>query len=200
MKHKNKKLDSRQIIPFVVIGLFMAVTIGHVAEYAGSFESDRWWILGIFYALAVDASIVVCSWFTRWTTTSLWAWIGYFAFTVASGGLNVAQVQPWTQENAGLQIGAWIYALFPTGSIALLGFLARDAKLLVERSNRSRGTASQKSETETQERPQSEQDNGHEPASCAWCGESFDNVQGVSAHMRWCKTYKARKESEVVAQ
>ena len=111
--------DRRQIAAYAVIILFMAVTIGHVASYTGGFEplGQEW--LGFFYALAVDASIAVCAWLTRWKTTERWAWLGYVAFTIASGVLNIAHIAPRA-------IGAWVYAVFPTLAIALLGFLARD--------------------------------------------------------------------------
>ncbi len=116
------KLDRRQAAAYGVIALFMAVTVGHVANYAGSFEPDGWAGLGWLYAIAVDGAIAVCAWLTLWKTTRTWAWAGYILAVVASGLLNVAQVQPWTRD-----FGAWVYAIFPTVAQALLGFLARDA-------------------------------------------------------------------------
>lgn len=116
------KTDRRQVAAYVVIVLFMAVTIGHVANYAGSFETGGWTALGWLYALAVDGAIVVCAWLTLWKTTRTWAWVGYVLAVIASGVLNVAQVRPWSRD-----FGAWVYAVFPTVAQALLGFLARDA-------------------------------------------------------------------------
>ena len=113
-------IDRRQAAAYGVVVAFMAVTVGHVATYTGSFESGNWRLLGWCYALGVDASILVCAWLTRWKTTARWAWIGYVSFVLASGALNVAQVAPTSA-------GAWVYALFPTAAQALLGFLARDA-------------------------------------------------------------------------
>lgn len=118
---------------------FMIVTVGHVAGYTGSFEQSGSEWLGWPYAIAVDASIAMCAYLTRWATTRRWAWIGYFAFVTASGALNVAYIDPQVW-------GEWIYALFPTGAIALLGFLARDVELLAERSSRSSGTKRRKSQ------------------------------------------------------
>ena len=112
--------DRRQVAAYAVVGAFMIVTVGHVANYTGDFEPDGWRWLGWLYAFGVDASIIVCAWLTRWKTTERWAWAGYVSFVLASGALNVAQVVP-----SGL--GAWVYALFPTAAQALLGFLARDA-------------------------------------------------------------------------
>jgi hypothetical protein len=128
--------DRRQTASYAVIAAFMVVTIGHVAAFTGSMEPDGWEWLGWPYALAVDFSIAVCAWLTRWATTKRWAWLGFFAFAAASGALNVAHVAPWSQRSP---LGAWIYSLFPTAAIALLGFLARDAELLAERSARVRG-------------------------------------------------------------
>ena len=116
------KIDRRQLAAYAVILFFMAVTVGHVANYAASFESDGWRALGLFYALAIDASIIVCAWLTRWKTTGRWAWIGYLLSVLASGLMNVAQVRPWSREWF-----AWVYAVFPTVAQSLLGFLARDA-------------------------------------------------------------------------
>jgi hypothetical protein len=131
-------LDLRYLAVILVIGTFMAVTVGHVANYAGSFESAGWQLLGWPYALAVDAAIVICAWLTRWKTTRTWAWIGYFAFVLASGAMNAAAIKPWTEP--GIEaVFAWIYALFPTAAIGLLGFLARNAEAVAERS-KPRGT------------------------------------------------------------
>jgi len=118
----------RQTITYLVIALLMAVTVGHAASYAGSFEPVGWGWLGWAYAIAVDLAIAVCAYYTRWATTRRWATTGYISFVVASGALNVAHLQPWTHN-----LGAWVYALFPTGAQALLGFLARDAGKLTKR-------------------------------------------------------------------
>lgn len=39
----------------------------------------------------------------------------------------------------------------------------------------------------TVEQPQSEKDNGREPALCPFCERSFGSVQAVSAHLRFCE-------------
>lgn len=124
-------LDLRYLAVALVIVVFMAVTVGHVANYAGSFESSGWQWLGWPYALAVDAAIVICAWLTRWKTTRTWAWAGYFAFVAASGAMNAAAVQPWARSWPEW-VFAWIYALFPTAAIGLLGFLARQAEAVSE--------------------------------------------------------------------
>ncbi len=118
----------RQITTYLVILLLMVVTVGHAASYSGSFEPEGWAWLGWAYAIAVDLAIAVCAYYTRWATTRRWASIGYISFVVASGMLNVAHLRPWTHD-----LGAWVYALFPTGAQALLGFLARDAGRLTKK-------------------------------------------------------------------
>jgi len=174
----------RQHAAYAIIGLLMAVTVGHVAAFTGSMEQGGWMVLGWPYALAVDLAIATCAWFTRWKTTRVWAWAGYFAFTAASGALNVAAVRPWSQV---LPWAAWIYALFPTFAIALLGFLARDAELLAERSKRSKHRAEPAP-------PPAPQNNGHEAHLCAWCSQEFNTRQALSAHLRWCAAYQEQKE------
>ena len=171
--------DKRPLISYAVIVAFMAVTVAHVASYAGSFEPDGWQSVGWFYALAVDASIAVCAWLTRWKTTRVMAWIGFFAFTLASGALNIAHIKPWNYESF-----AWIYALFPTAAIALLGFLARDAELLAERSAKSKGRRIEQKGESAQ--PALEAGNGHKPFTCPHCERRFDTQQAVNAHLRWC--------------
>ena len=79
----TRKLDRRQAAAYAVVVGFMAVTVGHVAAYSGSFEPPGWAWLGWAYALAVDGSIIVCAWLTRWATTRRWARVGFFAFTAA---------------------------------------------------------------------------------------------------------------------
>lgn len=132
-------LDTRWLAVATVIAVFMAVTVGHVANYAGGFEAGGWSWLGWPYALAVDAAIVLCAWMTRWKTTRAWAWAGYFAFVAASGAMNAAAVRPWALPWPDRAF-AWVYALFPTGAIGLLGFLARKAEEVAEHGKR-RGIA-----------------------------------------------------------
>lgn len=115
-------IDRRRIPPALVIGLFMAVTVGHVAGYVAQFEHTGSEWLGWPYALAVDLAIVVCSYFTAWATTRAWAWVGYGAFVAASGIMNVAYVAPWQRPD---WWAAWVFALFPTAAVALAGLLYR---------------------------------------------------------------------------
>jgi hypothetical protein len=126
-----KSIDTRRFLPALVIGIFMLVTVGHVASYAGGFEPPGWAWLGWPYAIAVDLSIVVAAFFTQWKSTRL-AWWLYAAFVVASGFLNVGAVKPW--QRSGFDVAsAWVYALFPTLALAGLGFLERDAAKLSRR-------------------------------------------------------------------
>ncbi len=128
MKSKLANLDRRQASAYAIIALFALVTVSHVANYTGSFEPSGWNWLGWLYALAVEGTIAVCAWLTLWKTTRTWAWAGYILAVIASGLLNVAQVQPWSRD-----FGAWVYAVFPTVAQALLGFLARDAGTFTKR-------------------------------------------------------------------
>jgi hypothetical protein len=132
-------LDTRWLAVATVIAVFMAVTVGHVAHYAGSFEDPGFRWLGVPYALAVDAAIVLCAWMTRWKTTRGWAMFGYFLFVAASGAMNAAAVRPWARAWPDWAF-AWVYALFPTAAIGLLGFLARKAEEVAEH-GKKRGIA-----------------------------------------------------------
>jgi len=128
----------------------------------------------------------------------VWAWAGYFAFTIASGTLNVAAVRPWAQASAG---GAWVYAVFPTAAIALLGFLARDADALAERSARSKW-----SKLEQAQEPQAALGaiggNGHQPHTCVYCGATQNRdgtpIRSMSAHLRYCGAYQESKREAVL--
>ena len=161
----------------------MAVTVAHVASYAGSFEPDGWQTVGWFYALAVDASIAICAWLTRWKTTRGMAWVGFVAFTVMSGLLNVSHIKPW-QYSGWEAVGAWAYSLFPTAAIALLGFLARDAELLAERSEKSKRRRPEQKDEPSQPAP--EAGNGHRRFTCPHCERRFATHQAVNAHLRFC--------------
>lgn len=118
-------MDNRRRSLLIIIFLLMVVTVPHVAIYAGSFEPSGSSWLGWPYSLAVEASVIICAYFTKWQTTRLWAWVGYFGFVVASGIMNVGYIQPDT-------FPAWTYALFPTAAISLLGFLYRQVDKLVQ--------------------------------------------------------------------
>jgi hypothetical protein len=122
-------LDKRRIPILLVIGFFMLVTVSHIALYAGSFEPDGLSGFGWPYALAVEVSIIICAYFTKWQTTQRPAWLGYFAFVMASGVMNVGFIQPES-------VPAWTYALFPTAAISLLGFLYRQIDTLVKPAER----------------------------------------------------------------
>ncbi len=186
-------VDKRPLISYAAIVVFMAVTVAHVASYAGSFEPEGWQAVGWFYALAVDASIAICAWLTRWKTTRVMAWVGFFSFTVMSGLLNVSHVKPW-QYGGWEAIGAWAYALFPTAAIALLGFLARDAELLAERSEKSKR---RKAEKENKPAPeQSQAGNGSKSATCPYCEKGFATHQAVNAHLRFCSEREAERQPE----
>ena len=142
MKFAGRFIDARRIAPLAVIVTFMVVTIGHVANYAGSFEAPGWLWLGWPYALAVDVAIIICSYFTKWATTERWAWAGYLSFTLASGVMNAAAIQPWAKANP---IPAWVYAEFPTVAIALLGFLYRSIDKLVASKERKHSESNEES-------------------------------------------------------
>lgn len=126
-------MDNRRKFLIAIIATFMVVTVPHVAIYAGSFEPlDSFW-LGWPYALAVEASIIACAYFTKWQTTRVVSWIGYFCFVAASGIMNVGYIEPET-------FPAWTYALFPTTATALLGFLYRQVDRLVQVTEASKRT------------------------------------------------------------
>ena len=168
-------MDRRRLAAYAVVVVFMVVTMGHVAAFTGSMEPEGWAWLGWPYALAVDASIAICAWLTRWKTTERWAWVGYLAFTVASGLLNVAQVRPGSQESA---LGAWVYALFPTFAIALLGFLARDASKFRVSSGGSAGSSA--------DGPAREPVVAAQSVFVCDCTAEFGSQNALNAHRRWC--------------
>lgn len=120
-----KKLDNRRKYILAIILTFMLVTVSHIANYAGSFEPDHFGWIGWPYAIAVEVSIIICAYFTKWVTTRRCAWTGYIIFVVASGLMNAGHIQPTGPI-------AWSYALFPTVAIGLLGFLYRQVDKLVQ--------------------------------------------------------------------
>lgn len=129
----NWEMDNRRKSLLIIITTFMLVTVPHVAIYASSFEPHSSFWLGWPFSIAVEASIIICAFFTKYQTTKLWGWIGYFGFAVASGIMNVGYIQPDT-------FPAWTYALFPTAAISLLGFLYRQVDKLVQGTEASKRT------------------------------------------------------------
>lgn len=168
-------MDNRRKTIMAIIITFMVVTIPHIAIYASSFEPALSSILGLPYALAVEASIIVCAYFTKWQTTRRWAWIGYFVFVSASGVMNVGYIEPTT-------FPAWIYATFPTLAIALLGFLYRQVDKLVY-AKESQHKPAQISMSPLPEPAQT----ALEQFLCQQCEREFASVQALNAHMRFCK-------------
>jgi hypothetical protein len=133
-------MDNRRKSLIAIIFTFMIVTVPHVAIYAGSFEPPSSFWLGWPYSLAVEASIIVCAYFTKWQTTKVISWVGYFVFVVASGIMNVGYIQPET-------FPAWTYALFPTAAISLLGLLYRQVDKLVLIAEAGKRVSKQATET-----------------------------------------------------
>lgn len=188
-------MDNRRKSLLLIIFTFMIVTVPHVAIYAGGFEHPSSFWLGWPYSLAVEASIIVCAYFTKWQTTKLWAWVGYFGFVAASGIMNVGYIQPET-------FPAWTYALFPTAAISLLGFLYRQVDRLVQVTEAGKRTIKQG--TVSMEPAQSQ----HVPALsglvCLQCGATagkngipFSTQEAVNAHMRFCAGKVATNGVEV---
>ena len=179
--------DLRRTSTLAIIATFMLVTVAHVAAYASSFEPPGAGVLlGWPYAMAVEASIVVSAYFTRWKTTRLWAWVGYFAFVVASGIMNVGYIQPH-------DFPAWVYALFPTAAISLLGFLYRQVDQLVQTTERKRERRIEPAQSQHQPaqqpavQPQAEPEPAHASFTCQDCEREFASVQALNAHKRFCE-------------
>lgn len=173
-------MDNRRKSLLIIIFSFMVVTVPHVAIYAGSFEPSGSSWLGWPYSLAVEASVIVCAYFTKWQTTRLWAWVGYFGFVVASGIMNVGYIQPDT-------FPTWTYALFPTAAISLLGFLYRQVDKLVQVAEAGKRTGRAESapmvSTELAQAPHELAQATH---ACDGCPREFGTKQALSAHKRFC--------------
>lgn len=118
-------MDNRRFWVLSVIILFMIVTVAHVAFYAASFEPPTTRIMGWFYAVGVEACIIITAYYTKFKTTRAWAYIIFLGLVIASGILNIGYIEP---EG----IPEWTYAIFPTAAIASLGFLYRQVDTLVK--------------------------------------------------------------------
>lgn len=164
---RSRRIDARRFLPLFVIGLFIAVTITHEAYYAGSFEQEQYRLIGWSYAIAINLSILVTEYFTRWKTTRRWAWLAFCTATIGSGMMNIAYIRPWELVNVN-SLFAWVYATLPTIIITLLGFLA---------SNVSKLAGAQESRWRTQEERSIEK-------HVCFCGESFSRPIELAQHTR----------------
>jgi len=182
-------MTALRLLLVLVVLAFMVVTVFHVQGYASSFEPEgRAW-LATSYAVAVDASIVACALLTRYKLTRGWAWAGYFIFTAASGLMNAAAVQPAT-------LYAWVYALFPTVSIGLLGFLARQTDALVEAERKARAEAAkvarEDAEARAEERRLREQRNAARRAARA-AQRNAQDAQSLAQSLAPLSAQKGRR-------
>lgn len=128
----------RRWFPLVIAALFMIVTVGHEANFIGSFEPAGWAWLGLPFSLGVDLATFVSLYFTRWATTRTWAWRSYVVFVSASGVFNLAYLFGVAAESgrfgrglvadAVLGIGVATVALFPPVAISVMGFVEREAE------------------------------------------------------------------------
>lgn len=175
-------MDNRRKSLIAIIITFMIVTVPHVAIYAGSFEPPGSFWLGWPYSLAVEASIIICAYFTKWQTTKVISWAGYFVFVIASGIMNVGYIQPET-------FPAWTYALFPTAAISLLGLLYRQVDKLVlvaEAGKRTRAESAPVVSTELAQATQEIAQATQVLYPCDGCDREFSTKQALSAHKRFC--------------
>lgn len=186
-------MDNRRKSLLLIIFTFMIVTVPHVAIYAGGFEHPSSFWLGWPYSLAVEASIIVCAYFTKWQTTKLWAWVGYFGFVAASGIMNVGYIQPET-------FPAWTYALFPTAAISLLGFLYRQVDRLVQVTEAGKRKGAEGAPVVSMEPARastSQQELAPDAYLCQQCEKEFATVQALNAHKRFCAGKVAANGVEV---
>lgn len=172
-------MDNRRKSLIAIIVTFMVVTVPHVAIYASSFEPPISFWLGWPYSLAVEASIIVCAYFTKWQTTKVISWVGYFVFVFASGIMNVGYIQPET-------FPAWTYALFPTAAISLLGLLYRQVDKLVLVAEAGKKTRSESAPVVSIEPAQATQEIAQATHACDECDREFSTKQALSAHKRFC--------------
>lgn len=163
---KRRRIDTRRLAPVFVIGLFIVVTISHEASYAGSFEKEGYEFVGWPYAIAMNLSILIAEYFTRWTTTRTWAWRAFYIVAIGSGLMNVAYIRPWELDGMD-ELFAWIYAILPTVIIIFLGFLSSSVGKLAG----------------AQEARWKTQDEKADAFPC-FCGKSFAGKRSLDAHTK----------------
>ena len=191
-------------LPILLVAAFLAITLARVAQFTANHMHAG--VLGWLFAAGLGVAVYTASYWTRTATTRRAAGVALVFFVAADSYFNFADT--WLAADTSTPLiaaGAALYGLFPTVSVALLGWLSgairrlppdaaqmRNGKIgnaLALRVMRWIGASDAQPETQITQpdaRDAHEVTQAPEPPAhtCASCGKVFASQQSLAAHMR----------------
>jgi len=191
-------------LPVALVAAFLAITLARVAQFTAHHMQAG--VLGWLFAAGLGVAVYTASYWTRTATTRRAAGVALVFFVAVDSYFNFADT--WLAADTSTPLiaaGAVLYGLFPTVSVALLGWLSGAIRRLPPDAAQMRNgkighalgerilaliVASPAREvaqpTQTDAQPAHEVMQAPElPAHvCASCGMAYASQQALAAHTR----------------
>ena len=177
-------------LPILLVAAFLAITLARVAQFTALHM--RAGVLGWLFAAGLGVAVYTASYWTRTATTRRAAGVALVFFVAVDSYFNFADT--WLAADTSTPLiaaGAVLYGLFPTVSVALLGWLSGSIRKLPPdaaqmRTSRVGAALAVRvmrwiGASDAHEVTQAPQTRAH---VCASCGKVFASQQSLAAHMR----------------
>ena len=212
-------------MPFVLAGVFIAITLTRVASLTAGIMGAGW--LGWLFAAGLGFGVLLYAYWLRSKTLGGRAKVGLLFLVLVDGGFNLAEVYrhmiaQGTWNDGLLKAAGITYGIFPTLACLLLGWLAGGIALLPPVPMRRTAVlprirlwiAAQLDSALPQADADAMQGQGHLPQSDAIpvqlpqpakqyvcpCGDVEHSPQAFAGHARGCAVYRAHKRPGVLAK
>lgn len=111
-------------IPFLLAGLFIALTLFRVAWFVS--DALKAGAMGYVFSVGLGVAVYASSYWTRTQTTRKAALVSLVLFVLVDGYFNLTEVIraiDWYAAGPMVQVAAVAYGVFPTCAAALLGWM-----------------------------------------------------------------------------
>ena len=126
-------------LPILLVAAFLAITLARVAQFTALHMQAG--ALGWLFAAGLGVAVYTASYWTRTATTRRAAGVALVFFVAVDSYFNFADV--WIGADTSTPLiaaGAVLYGLFPTVSVALLGWLSGSIRKLPPDAAQMRGS------------------------------------------------------------
>ena len=191
-------------LPILLVAAFLAITLARVAQFTANHMQAG--VLGWLFAAGLGVAVYTASYWTRTATTRRAAGVALVFFVGVDSYFNFADT--WLAADTSTPLiaaGAVLYGLFPTVSVALLGWLSgsirklppdaaqmRTSRVGAALGERILALIGASPAREVAQPTQPDAHHAHEvtqapqpPAhTCASCGMAYASQQALAAHTR----------------
>ena len=191
-------------LPVLLVAAFLAITLARVAQFTATHMHAG--VLGWLFAAGLGVAVYTASYWTRTATTRRAAGVALVFFVAVDSYFNFADV--WIGADTSTPLiaaGAVLYGLFPTVSVALLGWLSgairrlppdaaqmRTSRVGAALGERILALIGASPADEVAQPKQTPAHDAHEVTQapqaaahvCVSCRKAFASQQSLAAHMR----------------